>query len=63
MRHLPGEIRRLGYAGSLTHLQRRMLEVTAADFTAMGQLATRCRGILRGRDVGKLDVWLRDAAQ
>jgi transposase len=37
------------------------LKETSPDFAAMRRLAMRFRGILCGRDVDKLDVWLTDA--
>jgi transposase len=33
------------------------------DFAAMRQLAMRLRGLLRSKDVARLDVWLQDAHQ
>ena len=37
------------------------LKAASSDFTTMRALAMRFRGILRGSDIGKLDVWLDDA--
>jgi hypothetical protein len=37
------------------------LKETSPDFAALRQLAMRFRGILRGQDVDKLDVWRTDA--
>jgi hypothetical protein len=37
------------------------MKETSPDFAVMRRLAMRFRGILRGRDVAKLDVWLTDA--
>jgi len=37
------------------------LKVASAEFTAMRRLAMRFRGLLRGGNVEKLDVWLKDA--
>lgn len=36
-------------------------KATSAEFATMRRLAMRLRGILRGADVQKLDVWLDDA--
>jgi hypothetical protein len=38
-----------------------LLKASAAEFTTMRGLAMRFAGLLRGGDIGKLDVWLRDA--
>ena len=48
----------------LTERQLAMLEVLKDEvvgFTAMRKLAMRFRGLLRGRDVGKLEAWIVDA--
>ena len=37
------------------------LKAASAEFTTMRGLAMRFRGLLRGRSVEKLDVWLPDA--
>jgi hypothetical protein len=37
------------------------LKAASAEFTTMRGLAMRFRGLLRGRSVEKLDVWLTDA--
>ena len=37
------------------------LKATAPAFAIMRQLAMRFRGIFRGNDPSKLDVWLGDA--
>ncbi|SEE70085.1 Transposase [Rhizobiales bacterium GAS191] len=37
------------------------LKAASAEFATMRQLAMRFRGLLRGRSLEKLDVWLRDA--
>jgi transposase len=39
------------------------LKSASPDFTTMRQLAMRFRGIFRGKDTDKLDVWLNDALQ
>jgi hypothetical protein len=39
------------------------LKSASADFTAMGRLAVRFRGILRSKDLQKFDVWLNDPQQ
>ena len=38
-----------------------LLKAASAEFATMRGLAMRFAGLLRGGDVGKLDVWLRDA--
>jgi len=38
-----------------------MLKASLPDYAVMRRLAMRFRGILRGRDVDKLDAWLTDA--
>jgi hypothetical protein len=38
-----------------------LLKATSEEFTTMRGLAMRFAGLLRGGDIGKLDVWLRDA--
>ncbi len=38
-----------------------LLKVASAEFATMRGLAMRFAGLLRGGDIGKLDVWLRDA--
>jgi transposase len=38
-----------------------LLKRSSSDFATMRHLAMRFRGILRGRDSGKLDAWLDDA--
>ncbi|HEY4042519.1 MAG TPA: ISL3 family transposase [Rhodopila sp.] len=38
-----------------------VLKAASAEFTAMRGLAMRFAGLLRGGDIEKLDVWLRDA--
>jgi transposase len=37
------------------------LKAASPEFTTMCGLAMRFAGLLRGGDIGKLDVWLRDA--
>jgi transposase len=37
------------------------LKAASAEFTTMRGLAMRFAGLLRGGDIGKLDVWLHDA--
>ena len=37
------------------------LKAASSTFTSMRRLATRFRGILRGGDSSKLDLWLRNA--
>lgn len=38
-----------------------VLKATSAEFATMRGPAMRFAGLLRGSDIGKLDVWLRDA--
>jgi Transposase len=38
-----------------------LLKAVSAEFTTMRGLAMRFAGLLRGGDIGKLDVWLHDA--
>ena len=38
-----------------------LLKATSAEFATMRGLAMRFAGLLRGSDIGKLDVWLHDA--
>jgi hypothetical protein len=38
-----------------------LLKATSEEFTTMRGLAMRFAGLLRGGDIGKLDVWLHDA--
>lgn len=38
-----------------------LLKATSAEFATMRGLAMRFAGLLRGSDIGKLDIWLRDA--
>jgi hypothetical protein len=38
-----------------------LLKATSQEFSTMRGLAMRFAGLLRGGDIGKLDVWLRDA--
>jgi transposase len=38
-----------------------LLKAASAEFTTMRGLSMRFAGLLRGGDIGKLDVWLRDA--
>jgi hypothetical protein len=50
--------------GQLTEQQGKkvdMLKASSAEFTAMRHLVMRFRGILRGHNADKPDVWLRDA--
>ena len=37
------------------------LKAASAEFTTLRQLAMRCRGLLMGGSIEKLDVWLQDA--
>src|SRR5208283_4127188 len=50
--------------GLLTEPQAARVDAfksTSAEFATMRELAMRFRGILRGNDTEKLDVWLHDA--
>jgi hypothetical protein len=50
--------------GLLTEPQEAKVDAfkaTSSEFTTMRGLAMRFRGILRGTDIAKLDVWLHDA--
>ena len=38
-----------------------LLKAASEEFTTMRGLAMRFAGLLRGGDIGKLDVWLHDA--
>jgi transposase len=38
-----------------------LLKAASEEFTTMRGLAMRFAGLLRGDDIGKLDVWLHDA--